>query len=405
MGFFDKLMGEFIDVIEWIDNSDDTMVYRFERYGNEIKNEAKLIVRESQVAVFVNEGEIADIFEAGIYQLDTNNLPILTTLKHWTHGFNSPFKAEVYFFNMKQFTDIKWGTKNPIMLRDKEFGPVRIRSFGTYGMRIGDPSKFLKEIVGTDGYFTVDEVSDQLRNLIVSKFANIVGQMNIPVLDLAANYDKMGDFITEKISPDFNAYGLELITLLIENISLPPKVEEALDKRTSMGLAGNLNDYLKYQSAEALGGVGEGGGSSTAGDAMGMGMGFAVAQQMAANLNAPSSAPQQAQSIPMPPPLKAKTYHIAVDGQAQGPYSTIQLKELVQKGEDRNYLYHINQNSKHIWSVVLGKFSLAFSMAPEFYRRIYRTNPPKIIEIPMKNVNNELISETSWKEIIINSRK
>jgi len=332
MGFFDKLMGEFIDVIEWVDNSDDTMVYRFERYGNEIKNEAKLIVRESQVAVFVNEGEIADIFEAGIYQLDTNNLPILTTLKHWSHGFNSPFKAEVYFFNMKQFTDIKWGTKNPIMLRDKEFGPVRIRSFGSYGIRIGDPSTFLKEIVGTDGYFTVDEVSDQLRNLIVSKFANIVGQMSIPVLDLAANYDKMGDFITEKISPDFNAYGLELITLLIENISLPPKVEEALDKRTSMGLAGNLNDYLKYQSAEALGNAGSGG-SSTAGDAMGMGMGFAVAQQMAANLNAPSTA-THSQSTPMPPPiLKAQTYHIAVDGQAQGPYTTIQLKELVHKGE------------------------------------------------------------------------
>jgi len=327
MGFFDKIMGEFIDIIEWIDDSNDTMVYRFERYGNEIKNEAKLIVRESQVAVFVNEGEIADIFEAGIYELNTNNLPILTTLKHWDHAFSSPFKAEVYFFNMRQFTDIKWGTKNPIMLRDKEFGPVRIRSFGTYAIRIDDPSIFLKEIVGTDGYFTVEEISDQLRNLIVSRFATIVGQMNIPILDLAANYETLGDFIDDKIAHEFTAYGLKLLTLLIENISLPPKVEEALDKRTSMGLAGNLDDYLKYQSAEALGAAGSG--SSTAGDAMGMGMGFAVAQQMAANLGA---SPQQSQThqTPTPPPIpKAQTYHVAIDGSSKGPLTMTQLKELI----------------------------------------------------------------------------
>ena len=328
MGFFDKLMGEFIDVIEWTDNSNDTMVYRFERYGNEIKNKAKLIVRESQVAVFVNEGEIADIFEAGIYQLDTNNLPILTTIKHWDHAFNSPFKAEVYFFNLRQFTDLKWGTKNPIMLRDKEFGPVRIRSFGTYGIRIDDPSTFLTEIVGTDGYFTVDEIDDQLRNLIVSRFATIVGQMNIPILDLAANYETMGDFIEDKISPEFGAYGLELTKLLVENISLPPKVEEALDKRTGMGLAGNLDDYLKYQSAEALSASGSG--SSTAGDAMGMGMGFAMAQQMANSLGSQSSNTSTQSAPPSPPPIpKAQTYHLAINGASKGPLTVEQIKNMI----------------------------------------------------------------------------
>ena len=332
MGLFDKILGEFIDVIEWTDDSNDTMVYRFERYGNEIKNNAKLVVRESQIAVFVNEGEIADIFEPGIYQLSTNNMPIMTTLKHWDHAFNSPFKAEVYFFNLRRFTDLKWGTKNPIMLRDKEFGPVRIRSFGTYAIRIEEPSVFLKEIVGTDGYFTVEEVSNQLRNLIVSRFATIVAQMSIPILDLAANYEKMGEFIEEKISPDFGAYGLELTKLLVENISLPPKVEEALDKRTGMGLVGNLDDYLKYQSAESLNA--EGGGSSTAGDAMGMGMGFAMAQQMANTLGAGAAQAQSSTPPISPPPIpKAQTYHLVLKGASRGPLTMEQLKSMIISGE------------------------------------------------------------------------
>ncbi len=326
MGFFDRIMNEFIDVIEWIDNTNDTMVYRFERYGNEIKHQAKLIVRESQIAVFVNEGEIADVFEAGIYELSTNNLPILTTLNHWDHGFNSPFKAEVYFFNTRRFTDLKWGTKNPIMLRDKEFGPVRIRSFGNYTIRIDKPTLFLKEIVGTDGYFTVDEISKQLRNLIVSRFTTIIGQMNIPILDLAANYDSLSTFIQEKISSEFGAYGLELTKLLIENISLPPKVEEALDKRTSMGLSGNLDDYLKYQSAEALGNAGNG--SSTAGDAMGMGMGFAMASQMAKSFNSQTNI--QTTATPTPPPIpKAQTYHLVINATSKGPLTIEQIKSMI----------------------------------------------------------------------------
>ncbi len=325
MGLFDKIMGEFIDVIEWLDSSDDTMVYRFERHGNEIKMGAKLTVRETQMAVFVNEGEIADIFKPGIYELKTQNMPIMTTLNHWDHAFQSPFKAEVYFFNMRRFVDLKWGTKNPLMLRDAEFGPVRIRSFGTYTIRIDDPVVFLKEIVGTDGYFTVDEVSEQLRNLIVSRFATILGKANIPVLDLAANYEQLSGFIEEKISPEFTAYGLELSKLLVENISLPNEVEAALDKRSSMGITGNLDQYLKYQSANAIENAGQG--SSTAGDAMGMGLGLVMAQQMGQNLGAHNT-----QNVTPPPIPKAQTYHFVIEGAAKGPMTLEQIKDAIHAG-------------------------------------------------------------------------
>ncbi len=239
MGLFDKLKGEFVDIIEWTDSSRDTMVYRFERYGNEIKNGAKLTVRESQMAVLINEGKIADVFNPGMHELTTQNLPILSTLKGWAHGFNSPFKAEVYFVNTKRFTDLKWGTKNPIMLRDAEFGPIRLRAFGSYSIRVTDPTLFIKEVVGTDGEFTKDEIVDQLRNIVISRFTDALGESKITALDLASNYDELGSFMENKIGGEFGEYGLELVKLLVENISLPPAVEEAIDKRSSMGVLGN----------------------------------------------------------------------------------------------------------------------------------------------------------------------
>ena len=195
MGIWDKLKGELIDIIEWLDESTDTMVYRFERYNNEIKNGAQLIVRESQTAVFVNEGQIADVFGPGRYELTTANLPILATLQGWKYGFNSPFKCEVYFVNTKRFTDLKWGTMNPIPLRDNDFGIVRVRAFGTYGMRIADPGTFLKEVSGTNWEFTTDQITNQLRNFIVSAFTETVAEQKIPVLDLAAQYSEMGGFL------------------------------------------------------------------------------------------------------------------------------------------------------------------------------------------------------------------
>ena len=252
MGLWDKLKNELIDIIEWMDSSNDTMVYRFQRQGNEIKNGAKLTVREGQAAVFINEGQIADVFDPGMYTLKTENLPLLSTLKGWKYGFESPFKAEVYFVSTRQFTNQKWGTKNPIMLRDAEFGPIRLRAFGSYTIKVIDPGKFIQEIVGTDGHFTTDEVSDQMRNMIVTRFTDILGESKIPALDLAANYNEFGEFVSDKIKIEFEEYGLASPKLLVENISLPPAVEEALDKRSTMGVLGDLNKYTQLQTADAI---------------------------------------------------------------------------------------------------------------------------------------------------------
>ena len=327
MGLWDKVFGEFVDIIEWTDDSSDTMVYRFERHGNEIKYGAKLTVRESQVAVFVNEGEIADILKPGMYELETRNLPILSTLQHWDHGFSSPFKAEVYFFNTRQFTDLKWGTKNPIMMRDPEFDMVRLRTFGTYSVRITDPKTFIREIMGTDGHFTVDEISDQLRDIITSRYATILGKLNVPVLDLASNYDTLSGYITERISPEFNQYGLELTKVLVENVSLPPEVEKALDKRTSMGVVGDLDKYLKYGAAEAI----QSGNASTASSAIEMGIGLSMAQSMTAQQQAQQAAAGSASSAPPPLPNEQQ-WHVSINNQASGPFAYAELVKLAQQG-------------------------------------------------------------------------
>ncbi len=351
MGLFDKLFGEFIDIIEWTDDTNDTMVYRFERYGNEIKYGAKLTVREGQAAVFVNEGEVADVLSPGMYELETRNLPVLSTIMNWDHGFNSPFKAEVYFVNTKRFVDLKWGTKNPLMIRDAEFGAARVRAFGTYGVKVVDPLRFIREIVGTDGNFQVEEISDQLRNLITSRFSSSVGAAGIPVLDMAANYDQLGDVIGTRIGPEFAEYGLELTKLLVENISVPPSVEEALDKRTSAGMVGNLDRYMTYQTGVALeAGASSSGGAAGAG--IGMGAGIAMGQQMANNMGqqrAPAnyreddgrawhdngrrveSNPTSASSLPPPLPGGAR-YHVAIDGEATGPYSVEGLQQQLGNG-------------------------------------------------------------------------
>ncbi len=326
MGIWDKLKGELIDIIEWLDSTNDTLVWRFERYNNEIKNGAKLIVREGQMAVFENEGQIADVFLPGTFELTTKNLPILATLKGWKYGFESPFKAEVYFVSTRQFTDQKWGTMNPIMLRDAEFGPVRLRAFGTYVFRAKDPAALIRNIVGTDAHFTTDEVTNQLRNMIVSRFADVVGESKIPVLDLAANYDELGKFLTQRIAPDLEGFGLELSRLLVENISLPPAVEEALDKRSSMGVIGNLAAYTQYQAAEALTEAAKNPGGMAAGG-MGMGMGFGMAQQMAQAMAPPAG------TAPPPIPGGAAQFYLAIDGQQAGPFDAAGLRQQAQTGK------------------------------------------------------------------------
>jgi len=328
MGFFDWFSSQFIDVIDWIDDSNDTMVYRFERHNHEIKYGAKLTVRESQIAIFVNEGVVADVLEPGIYELETKNLPIMTSLQHWDHGFNSPFKAEVYFVNTKRFTDLKWGTKNPIMVRDPEFSMVRLRAFGTYEIRITDPKQFMTEIVGTDGHFTTDEVENQLSNLILAKFPTVLGESNIPVLDMASNYEKFSEFVSQKIAPFFGEYGLQLTKILIENISLPEEVEKALDKRTSRAVTGNLDDHIKYQTGNALGA--EGGGTMS--DMVGMGAGIALGQQMAEQMGRNSSSSTTKNTPPPLPTEKETLYHIAVDEASEGPYNLDDIKTYIRKG-------------------------------------------------------------------------
>lgn len=331
MGILDFLIGEFIDVIHWVDDTHDTMVWRFEREEHEIKYGAKLTVREGQAAVFVHEGQIADVFTPGLYMLETNNMPILTTLNHWDHGFQSPFKSEIYYVNTTRFNDLKWGTKNPIILRDPEFGPVRIRSYGTYTIRVSDPAKFLIEIVGTDGEFTMDEISYQIRNIIVQEFSRVIASSGIPVLDMAANTADLGKLVAAEISGTLENYGLSMPELYIENISLPAAVEEALDKRSSMGLAGDLGKFTQYSAAEAMTAAARnpsGGGGMGAG--LGMGMGMAMAGQMAQA--GPWGAPQQQSASPPPPPPVEKVWHIAEDGETKGPFSRAALGRMVGVG-------------------------------------------------------------------------
>ncbi|WP_136682371.1 SPFH domain-containing protein [Falsirhodobacter xinxiangensis] len=315
---FDFLRGQFIDVIHWVDDTRDTMVWRFDRHGHEIKYGAKLTVREGQAAVFIHEGQLADVFGPGLYELETNNLPIMTSLQHWDHGFRSPFKSEIYFVNTTRFNDLKWGTKNPIIARDPEFGPVRLRAYGTYSMRVTDPGRFMTEIVGTDGEFTADEISYQIRNVIVQEFSRVIAGSGIPVLDMAANTADLAKLVVQAITPTIEGYGLTLPEFYVENISLPEEVEKVLDKRTGAGIAGDLNKYMQFNAAEALG---KGGAASSA---METGLGAAIGMNMA------QRGPWGA--VPPPPPPVDPAWHIAINGVAQGPYSSADLSGKVASG-------------------------------------------------------------------------
>ena len=331
MSIFDILGGEFIEIIEWTDDSRDTMVYRFPTVGKAIKYGAKLTVREGQAAVFVHEGQLADVFGPGLYLLETNNLPILTRLQHWDHGFRSPFKSEIYYVNTTRFTDLKWGTKNPVIARDPEFGPVRLRSFGTYSMRVTDPAKFMSEIVGTDGEFTRDEISFQIRNVIVQEFSRMIAGSGIPVLDMAANTDQLGKMVAKAIEPVIAAYGLTIPEFYIENISLPEAVEAMLDKRTSMGIIGDLDRFGQYAASEAMLNASQNTGGAGAG--MGAAMGAAIGMGMARP--GPWGPQPQSTAQVVPPPLPGKqvetVWHVALEGEAQGPYGRGHLGRLIQE--------------------------------------------------------------------------
>lgn len=280
MGIFDAIRSQFIEVIEWLDDSGNTMLYRFPVQGQEIKNGAQLTVRESQAAVFVFQGQIADVFGPGLHTVDGGNTPILSKLGAWKYGFNSPFKAEVYFVNTKQFTDLKWGTPNPVMMRDTDFGMVRLRAFGIYSMRIQDPREFIKEVAGTNGRFVTEDIEGQLKRTLVSGFSDGLGEAKIPALDLASNYDELSRLSRTKLNEEFKSFGLEMTKFVVENISLPQEVEQAMDKRTSMGVIGDVGRYAQFQAADAMRDAAQNT-SGGAGTGAGLGAGFAIGNAMA----------------------------------------------------------------------------------------------------------------------------
>lgn len=281
MSIFDFFKSQLIEVIEWTDQSTNKMVYRFPVQGNEIKMGASLIVRESQAAVFVNEGEIADVFGPGHHVLYTQNMPILTKLKSWKTGFNSPFKAEVYFVNTKQFIDQKWGTSNPIMMRDPDFGMIRLRGYGVYSYRVADPAVFMKELFGTNSSFDTSNIDSHLKKMIMSGLTDLFAESQVAALDLAMFYDELSSQGLEKMRDRFAQFGFEITSLYIENLSLPKEVEQAMDKRTTMGVLGDMNQYTQWQAAEALRDAAKNEGGGMAGAGVGLGAGAAIGNAMA----------------------------------------------------------------------------------------------------------------------------
>jgi len=301
MGLMDYLKTQFLEIIQWQDDSRDTISYRYPDMNKEIKRGAQLIVRESQVAQFVYLGQFGDTFGPGQWSLTTDNIPILSTLKGWKYGFESPFKADVYFVNTRLFTGNKWGTSNPVMMRDHDLGVVRVRAFGTYDFHVVDPKLFLKEVAGTDDHFRLDEFADTMRSRIVSVFSDALAAANVPVLDVAARYQELGEALLPLINPAVTSkYGIEISSFILENVSLPPEVEQAIDKRSSMSVVGNLNDYVKFQMGQGME-KGEGGGSAAAG--AGLGAGLAMGQQMAQAFAASQTNPAPAPAGSVPPPL------------------------------------------------------------------------------------------------------
>jgi len=303
MGLMDFIKGQLIEIIEWTDDSRDTLSYRFPDEDKEIKRGAQLIVRESQAVQFVYLGQYGDLFAPGKYSLVTDNIPVLSRLKGWKYGFESPFKADVYYITTRLFTGNKWGTSNPVMVRDQDFGIVRLRAFGTYDFRIVDIPKFLKEVAGTDNHFRLDEFADVMRSRIVSIFSEALASSRIPALDIAARYGELGGALLPLINPAIkDKYGIEMASFIVENVSVPPEVEQAIDKRSSMAAVGNLNDFVKYQMAQGF----EKGGAGAGGIGAEMAVGMAMAQQMIQQTggitaqSTPAAAPAPAASEVMP---------------------------------------------------------------------------------------------------------
>jgi len=339
MALWDKLMGELVDIVEWLDDTNDTLAYRFERYQNEIKYGAKLVVREGQVAVFINEGQLADVFKPGTHELITQNMPILATLRGWKFGFNSPFKAEVYFCSTRKFTDLKWGTPGPAMMRDKDFGVVRATAFGLYAIRVKDAGTFVKDLVGTDNRFTLAEISENLRGKIGLRIKEVMPELGIPVLDLEAKVTELGTRLKDRLSPEFETLGLELVEVQVQDIGLPEEVEKAIDKRGAMAAIGNLQAYTQYETASAIRDAANNPGGA-AGAGVGLGAGLAMGAQMVNAMTGGAGAggmglggaPAAGAAVPPPVP-GAVSFHVAVNGQQAGPFDANTLAQQAASGQ------------------------------------------------------------------------
>ncbi len=369
MGFFEKLRGELIDIVEWIDDGYHTLVWRFPRYQNEIKNGARLVVRPGQKAIFVDQGQVADTFEPGLHTLNTENLPILSTIRGWKHGFESPFKAEVYFVSTRQVTDLKWGTPNPIMLRDADFGPLRIRAFGTYALQAKDPKALLEQLVGTDGIFEAEEVRELLRSVIVSSFADLLGEAKIAALDLAAKYGELSEALRQNVVARVaDDYGLDIPQLFIVNISLPEEVEKALDTRSSMGVIGDMQRFQQYQMGQAMTAAANNPSGGGAAEGMGMGMGFAMANQMVQGMQGAGGAGGAGGgATPPPPPGAAPVFHVTSQGKTFGPFNATQLAQQVAAGQ-------ISPQSL-VWTAGMGAWTAAGEV-PQLAGIFQQTPPP-----------------------------
>src|SRR5262245_46703751 len=320
MALWDKLKQELIDIIEWLDDSNDTLAYRFERYQNEIKYGAKLVVREGQMAAFVNEGKLADVFKPGTYTLTTQNLPILATLRGWKYGFNSPFKAEVYYLSTRKFTDLKWGTPGPAMMRDKDFGMIRATAFGLYAIRIADPGIFIKDFVGTDNRFTTDEIQENLRGKIGLRIKELMPGLGIPVIEMEAKVAEMGLKLRDQLQPDFQAMGLELVEVQVQDVGLPEEVEKAIDKRGAMAAVGDLRAYTQYETATSIRDAANNPGGA-AGAGVGLGAGVAMGAQMMNAMGGMVTGAGAAPAAAAPPPIPgAAMFHVAVGGNQTGPF-------------------------------------------------------------------------------------
>lgn len=339
MGLWDKLTGEFIDVVEWTEDRPDVLVHRFERYQNEIKMGARLTVREGQLALMVNEGQlgkgqVADLFTPGMYVLNTQNMPILTTLKGWKYGFDSPFKAEVYFFNTRIFPNLKWGTPGPVTMRDPEFGVVRVTAFGLYAIRVRDPKIMLLDLVGTKAEFTLGDIEENLRGKVGSRIKEVMPETGVPVIDLESKVSLLGTRLQERISADFERFGLELTEVQVQDLGLPEEVERAIDQQGAMRAVGDLHRFAQYQAGQALREAAQNPGA--AGGVMGMGVGIGLTQTMGGLFQPAPAAPGASGSgaAATPPPLPgAVAFFVGSNGQQSGPFDLAQLQAQVQSGQ------------------------------------------------------------------------